>query len=188
MDFSSSREFPQVPGRKKEAALRPEVTRRRAGQRGGRVLGFHAARGPGAGFSCCGEARRCVLMMQGGPVRGSHAARGTGAQISCCREARRGVSCCEGDLRGSLMLRGGQALGLMLRGGQARGSDAAGRPGVGVSCCGEARHGGLMLRGGPARGLMLRGGVCMSVCCPGASSSTGPPAPVSLISQLGSCG
>ena len=76
MDFSSSSEFPQVPGRKKEAALRPEVTRRRAGQRGGRVLGFHAARGPGAGFSCCGEARRCVLMMQGGPVRGSHAARG----------------------------------------------------------------------------------------------------------------
>lgn len=42
-------------------------------------------RRPGAGFSCCGEARRGV---------------------SCCREARRGVSCCEGDLRGVSCCRG----------------------------------------------------------------------------------
>lgn len=46
VDFSSSsREFLQVPGRKEEAARRPEVTQRCAGQREGPAWGPHAAGG-----------------------------------------------------------------------------------------------------------------------------------------------
>lgn len=88
MDFSSSREFLQVPGRKKEAAQRPEVTRRRAGSeeaghgalmlRGGPVWGDRdrgrgsdAVRGIGVGSDAAGR-----------PSGGSHAARGTGVGVS----------------------------------------------------------------------------------------------------------
>ena len=77
-----------LPGRKKEAALRPEVTQRRAGQRGGRVLGSyavgrpgagsHAARGTCAGSHAAGRPRAGSHAVRR-PGAGSHAARGTGA-------------------------------------------------------------------------------------------------------------
>ena len=62
VDFSSSsREFLQVPGRKEEAAWRPEVTQRCAGQREGPACGPHAAGGR-ARLSLCTCASPCARL------------------------------------------------------------------------------------------------------------------------------
>ena len=57
-------------------------------------------RRPGAGFLCCGEARRGVSRF-GEARRGVSCCGEARRGVSCCGEARHGVSCCEGTCAGS---------------------------------------------------------------------------------------